>query len=696
MPISSKRILSFIQATSKPFSVQSIAHDILVSPKRKKGKKRRVSKRDIQQINSTLSALQSIGYIRKIRKSYVRSPSFKLDGVIRINASGNGIIETMDGYKITIARENTKHAHNSDLVRSEIIDYRNGLFYGRVIEIIQREKERYVARVEGKTDSFITLKIIDMPGGIEIRTKRGDYPDHEVSTGDLAIIHTSDSSLSGRQEGTIEKCFSVNSEEYDLERIAIKHSLPGPHATYKELQDIDKQITLNADDNRKDYRNLYTITIDGEQAKDFDDAITLKTLKHTYKLYVHIADVSHFVKKNSTLDREALKRGTSYYLGNSVIPMLPEILSNDLCSLNEGRDRLTLTIKITFDKNGNMTDVNFSRALINVNKRLTYGIANEIIVKGGSTELSNTLGEMHKLASILKIRRIAQGRVDLNLPEEEIVYRESRVADIRLAARYHSHTVIEEFMLSANEAVSRILKEQEIPSLYRIHEDISDEKLSSLKKFLRSLGLRLAKLKTTGIALQEIIDRVSGREYEQVVNFIILKSMMQAYYGEKPLGHFGLGFSDYTHFTSPIRRYPDLIVHRCLKNYIDRKPDAYREEELREIGKKASEMERIAQKAERDLFKIKSCRLMQDRIGEVFNAIVSGISQIGFFVTLIDKPIEGMVPLRLLTDDYYLIREDDYAIIGRRRGKRYRIGDRIRVILVNVEIENMIIDFEPL
>ena len=696
MPISSKRILSHIQAATKPFSAQSIAHDLLVFPKKKKGKKRRGSKRDIHKISATLSALQAIGYIRKNRKSFVRSPNFKLDGVIRINTSGNGIVETMDGFKIIIARENTKHAHNNDLVRSDIIDYRNDLFYGSVTEIIEREKERYVARVEGKTDSFITLKIIDMPGGIEIRAKRGEYPDNEVVTGDLAIIHISDSSPTGIQEGSIEKCFSVDSEEYDLERIAIKHSLPGPHGTYEELQDVDKQITLNADDNRKDYRNLYTITIDGEHAKDFDDAIALKTSKHTYELYVHIADVSHFVKKNSTLDREALKRGTSYYLGNSVIPMLPEILSNDLCSLKEGRDRLTLTTKITFDKNGNLTYVDFSRALINVNKRLTYEIANQVIVTGGSTELNRTLGEMYKLASILRIKRIAQGRVDLNLPEEEIVYRENRVADIRLAARYHSHTVIEEFMLSANEAVSRVLKEQEIPSLYRIHEDISDEKLSSLKKFLRSLGLRLAKLKNTGIALQEIIDRVSGREYEQVVNFIILKSMMQAYYGEKPLGHFGLGFSDYTHFTSPIRRYPDLIVHRCLKNYIDRKPDAYREEELGEIGKRASEMERIAQRAERDLFKIKSCRLMQDRIGEVFDAIVSGISQIGFFVTLIDKPIEGMVPLRLLTDDYYLIREDDYAIIGRRRGKRYRIGDRIRVTLVNVEIENMIIDFEPL
>jgi ribonuclease R len=696
MPISSKRILSYIHATSKPFSAQSIAHDVLLPKKKKKGKRRGGGTRDINQITSTLSALQSIGYIRKHRKSYVKSPHFKLDGVIRINASGNGIMETMDGFKIIITRDNTQHSHNNDFVRSEIIDYRNGLFYGRIIRIIEREKERYVARIEGKTERFITLKIIDMPGGVEVRAKRGDYPDNKVSTGDLAIINISDSSLSGRQEGKIEKCFSVKSEENDLERIEIKYSLPRPHRKYKELHGIDKQIALNADDNRKDYRNLYTITIDGEHAKDFDDAITLKTFKHKYELYVHIADVSHFVKKNSPLDREALKRGTSYYLGNTVIPMLPEILSNDLCSLKEGTDRLTLTARITFDKNGNLLDADFSRALINVNKRLTYRIANEIIVKGGSTELSSALGEMYKLASLLKIKRISQGRVDLNLPEQEIVYRENRIADIRLAARYHSHTVIEEFMLSANEVVSRILKEQEIPSLYRIHEDISDEKLSSLKKFLRSLGLKLAKLKTTGIALQEIIDRVSGREYEQVVNFIILKSMMQAYYGEKPLGHFGLGFSDYTHFTSPIRRYPDLIVHRCLKNYIDKKPHSYRKVELSEIGKRASEMERVAQKAERDLFKIKSCRLMQDRIGEVFDAIVSGISQIGFFVTLIDKSIEGLVPLRLLTDDYYLIREDDYAIIGRRRGKRYRIGDRITVTLVNVEIENMIIDFEPL
>jgi ribonuclease R len=695
MPISSKRILSYIHSTSKPFSAHSIAHDILSPKKKKRGKRRGGDKRDLSHINSTLSALHSIGYIRKHRKSYTKTPHFKIEGVIRLNASGNGIIETMDGAKIIITRDNTQHSHNNDLVQSELIDYRDGFFYGRIIKIIRREKERYMARIERKTSRLIAMRIIDMPGGIEVFSKRGDYPDNEISTGDLAIINITNSSPSSRQECKIEKCFPVTSEEYDLERIEIKHSLPGPHGKYRELQQIEKKIDINADDNRKDYRNLYTVTIDGEDAKDFDDAITLNTIKKGYELFVHIADVSHFVEKNSLLDREALKRGTSYYLGNSVIPMLPEILSNDLCSLKEGMDRLTLTVKISFDKNGNLIDADFSRALINVNKRLTYEIANEIIVKGGSTRLSNALGEMYRLASLLKIKRLSQGRVDLNLPEEEIVYRGNKVADIRLAARYYSHTIIEEFMLSANEVVSRTLKEQEIPSLYRIHEDISDEKLVSLKRFLRSLGLKLAKLKTTGSALQEIIDRVSGREYEQVVNFIILKSMMQAYYGEKPLGHFGLGFSDYTHFTSPIRRYPDLIVHRCLKTYIDKKPHEYREEELSGIGKRASEMERVAQRAERDLIKIKSCRLMQERIGDTFDAVVSGIAQIGFYVTLIDKPIEGMVPLRLLTDDYYLIREDDYAIIGKRRGMRYRIGDRIKVKLVNVEIENMIIDFEP-
>ncbi len=409
---------------------------------------------------------------------------------------------------------------------------------------------------------------------------------------------------------------------------------------------------------------------------------------------MHIADVSAFVDKGTPLDAEATRRGTSFYVGNTVIPMLPELLSNDLCSLREGVDRITLSVRMKFNRRGDIVGHEFFRGIIRVNKRLTYATAHELIESGKKTKLPLLLRQMYDFAQLLKERRMQNGRVDLNLTDSEFIYKGNTLVDLITTQRLKSHLIIEEFMLSANETVSRTLREHGIPALYRVHESISDEKLVTLVRFLNSLGLTMSKKKDIGKTLQGVIDSVRGMEYEEVANFIILKSMMQAYYGVEPLGHFGLGFKDYTHFTSPIRRYPDLVVHRCLKSIIDAAPAPYDIEELRPLGEKSSEMERVAQSAERDLFRLKSCRLLDGRTGEVFDAVVSGVGRSGFYVTLMEKPIEGMVPLRMLTDDYYLVQEDDFTVVGKRLGRRFRLGDRIRVRLVGVDAGTMRIDFE--
>jgi ribonuclease R len=702
MPISSKRIVSYINDNNISFTTGGIAKALLSPPvKEKKSKPGKKKKKGVSReseaflkVNIVLNALVAVGCLEKKRKTYVKNRSFKLTGKLILNSSGNGVLKTDDGDEIIIAKEFVNKARNNDKVEGKLIDFRDGVYSGEITRISEKKREKYFAKVTARSDKYIYFKLLDSYGDMDVCAKSSK----EGESAEFAIVMLTDNYISGKQECKVEQFFSSD-DKYDVERIIAKHSLPGEHKEYAELEDIQKKVAHAESGNRKDYTKLFTITIDGERAKDFDDAVSIESSISGYTLYIHIADVSSFVKKGSELDKEAFKRGTSYYLGNSVIPMLPELLSNDLCSLKEGVQRLTLSVEIMFDKNGNEIRHNFYRGIIKVDKRMTYVSADKAIDEKGrvwdkkKARIHAVLSQMYGLAEILKQNRIKRGRVDLNLPDHELIYDDEGLKDIEFASRLRSHLVIEEFMLSANEVVSRALTENSIPALYRVHENISEEKMLSLRNFLGTLGISLKQTKNIGVSLQRVIDNVKGREYEKVVNFIVLKSFMQAYYGADPLGHFGLGFADYTHFTSPIRRYPDLIVHRCLKSLIDKKHSPYETSELERIGEQSSEMERVAQNAERDLFKLISCRYMQDKIGEVFDAVVSGIGRAGFFIALIDRPIEGMVPLRFLTDDYYLVKEDEYTVIGRRLGKRYRIGDRLRVRLKEVFYETMRVDF---
>ena len=698
MTVSNKKVISVIETLPPVFTRKALQEIILKKNEKprpeKKGRAKKKApykpQKDISKIEETLSALISIGYIIKEKKGFKKTGSLEFENEIKINTSGDAISQFNED-DILIKKNDTNFASNNDRVHIRIFDFKKGFFYGKVTGITKKDKLVYAAKIQRKTGSLAILSLLDSQTDMEaICSNTGK----DVKPDDFAIIELTGKLISGQRECKIIETYSDDNEEFDFLRIKIKHSLPDSYSSDYNKINPESLIPEKELNNRKDYTKLFTITIDGETARDYDDALSIKVNKKTTKLYVHIADVSAYIQQGSDMDQEAFKRGNSYYLGNKVIPMLPEIISNEICSLQEGVKRHTLTAEMLFDINGNMTKFEAFRGIIKVNKRLTYESADKILKKKGTGPLNINLRNMMKLAETLHKKRNSSGRLDLNLSDQEIIYDKDKVKEICFAQRLKSHMLIEECMLSANEAVSRELKEKSVPTLYRVHEKISDENMETLKNFMKVLGIKISG-NNKDINLQEVLQKVAGKPYEQVVNLVILKSMMQAFYGPEPLGHFGLGFPDYTHFTAPIRRYPDLVVHRCLKSFIDSSAPPYNMHQLLEAGEKSSTMERVAQKAERDLIKIKSCRILKNSLGMEFEALISGMTRFGLFVSLIEMPIEGMIPFKNMKDDYYNVNEDEYTVIGQRNGRVFKLGDKLKVKLVQVDIELLRIDFEP-
>ncbi len=697
MPLSSKKVLEHLSSRKGKYTRRDVVNHFMDARKRreeaKKSKRRRRSsasspRKDIDVINKTIDACLASGFLR-IEKNGLRTHAFHVTGPFSTRKGGEGMVTGPDGLQVMIPRKERGSAGNNDIVHVTVYDYRRGEFHGTMDEIIARNQTPVITRITGVDDQAAYLEPLEKGSDVPFAAP---LDGRKVHVGDMAVVVPEKGSYKKHPGCRITTTFSPDDESHDFERICVKHDLPSPPSRPEDLPSIEK-LLKDTTVQRKDYRDEFTITIDGETAKDFDDALSLKKEKNIRTLSVHIADVSTFIPAGSRADREALERGNSYYIGNQVIPMFHEVLSNDLCSLREGEDRLTMSVEIDYDSKGKELDARFFRGVIRVDKRLTYEHADAILQDTGNSSQKKLLAELDKLTNVLKEKRLGSGRIDLNLTDIEIKYKGDRVTDAEHARRLRSHSIIEECMLSANTVAARRLKEADIPTLYRNHEPIESDSLSEMKQVLRLFRISAGRTDSPSIFIQKVLEKIRGKDVEEVVNYLILRSMMQAFYGVEPLGHFGLGFQDYTHFTSPIRRYSDLVVHRCLKSLIDGTDHPYSSAELVEIGERTSNRERLAMRAERDMIKLKSCRLMKDRISEVFDAMVTGVSRSGFFVTLRETPVEGMVPLRNLEDDYYHVLEDSYTVVGRRHGRRFRIGDRVEVRLAEVDPLLMRIDF---
>lgn len=512
-------------------------------------------------------------------------------------------------------------------------------------------------------------------------------------------------------EGEVVKILGhKNDPGVDILSIIHKHGLPlqFPDEVIEHANRISDTITEKDLQGRRDLRDQMIVTIDGEDAKDLDDAVTVTKLANGhYKLGVHIADVSYYVEEGSPIDREAYERGTSVYLVDRVIPMIPHRLSNGICSLNPKVDRLTISCEMEIDERGEVVSHEIFQSVIRTTERMTYSDVNKILVDKDEelrkkyAPLVPMFELMAELAEILRNKRMKRGAIDFDFKEAKVLVDENgKPYDIVLRERSVAERLIEEFMLVANETVAEHFHWLNVPFIYRVHEDPKPEKLQRFLEFITNFGYVV---KGTGNhihprALQEILEAVRGEPEEMLISTVMLRSMKQARYDAESLGHYGLSTDFYTHFTSPIRRYPDLIVHRLIRTYLingqmDEQTQQKWAEKLPDIAEHASNMERRAVEAERETDDLKKTEFMEDKIGMEFDGIISSVTNFGLFVEL-PNTVEGLVHVSYLTDDYYRYDERSYAMIGERTGKVYRIGDQITVRVINVNKDERIVDFE--
>ncbi len=493
----------------------------------------------------------------------------------------------------------------------------------------------------------------------------------------------------------------------DILSIALAFGMPEsfPEKVLNQAERLNKPVIEKDLDGREDLRDLLIVTIDGDDSKDFDDAVSLQMDGSDYILGVHIADVANYVQENSAADREAYKRGTSVYLADRVIPMLPEALSNGICSLNEGEDRLTLSCIMRFDAKGGIKDYRICESAIRSRHRLTYREVNLIITED-DPELSRRyedavpmLKQMQELSLILRERRVKRGALDFDFPETKIVLDDKGVpVDIRPYERNEATKLIESFMLAANETVAEHYYWQGLPFLYRVHGEPEDEKIKKLQTFIKNFGYSI---KGTGNEIhpkefQKLLAKIEGTDKEALISRLVLRSMQQARYSPSCDGHFGLACDYYTHFTSPIRRYPDLQIHRIIKDDLrGRLTETKRSHYfsiLPEVSESTSRLERRAAECERETVKLEKARYMQDHIGDIYNGIISGVTGWGIYVEL-ENTVEGLVHISTLTGDYYIFDENRYEIYGERNGVTYRLGESVKVMVKSVDIAERYVDF---
>ncbi len=671
-----------------------------------------IPNQNYREFKDLLRQMSDQGEIERHKSNQYTYPQEKrvVTGELSITSKGFGFVLMENERDIFISYDNLANAMDGDMVRTLVFQQSFGKNpEGKVLEVLQRSMENIVGvfrKYNGggmvyPEDDRLKSPLYIPPDKIQPEGKQ------TIQNGQIVVAQLEDwADPRDNPHGHIIDVLGFPDEpKMDLRIVATSKDLDldfpeEVKAEEKRLAEPDWQQELQR---RLDLRDTLCFTIDPEDAKDFDDAVSFRQKENgRFELGVHIADVSHFVKRGSAIEREAWKRATSVYFVQHVIPMLPERLSNDLCSLKPEEDRLAFSVIMELDSGGTVYDYRIAETVIHSRCRFAYEEVEEII-KGAPHKFADTIHLMQMMSLSLQRQRSEMGSIDFDIPEPIFSLDEHGIPyEVRPSERLHAHRLIEEFMLLANRTVAEHISKQNdgkdtrLPFVYRIHEKPPSDDLASFMTLLKNLGIMYqvrGEIKPEDF--RNILDIVENLEFKDFVEKVALRSMSKARYSPENKGHFGLAFDVYTHFTSPIRRYPDLVVHRLLKQYQAEKPKNIDSlmEYLRETCDQSSEMEINALEAEREYAKIKSMEFLSQKVGEEFHGIISGVTSFGAFVELTYYMVEGLVPLSRMKDDYYIYDKENYQLLGKRTGKRYRLGDRVRVRVENVSVEDRQADF---
>ncbi|MEY8001161.1 ribonuclease R [Clostridium sp. Mt-5] len=676
------------------------------------GKVFSIRKNEIKDFKKVMDQLEKEGLIIKTRTNRYGIPDKMglVTGKFQGHQKGYGfVIPDNEGMDVFVSSSSLNGAMNGDKVVVKVTkeENRGKKCEGEIIRVLERANKTIIGTFENsKNFGFVVPeeKRIDQDIFIPKECKK------DAETGDIVIVQITKWSDNRRNpEGKIVDILGKRGEKgIDILTIIKKNNLPEefPPKVLTYAENISEEIPKREYKRRVDLRDVLTVTIDGEDAKDLDDAVSLRKLENgNYYLGVHIADVSHYVTEKCPLDKEALKRGNSVYLIDRVIPMLPKKLSNGICSLNPNTDRLTLSCLMEIDKDGRVLKHDIVESIIKTNERMTYTDVTKILRDEDPETIKrydylvDTFKLMEKLCKILNRKRKIRGAIDFDFQECKIILNSLGVPiKIEPYERGISNRIIEEFMLVCNETIAEHMFWTNTPFVYRIHEDPDEEKLMRFNEFVHNLGYTIRwGQEVHPKVLQDIIEKVKGKKEETVVSTLLLRSMKQARYSPECVGHFGLAAKYYCHFTSPIRRYPDLIIHRIIKKFINGQLD---ESGIKRLAKEvdyasrqSSDMERLAQDAEREVDDLKKAEYMSKRIGEEFNGIVSSVTNFGMFVEL-SNTIEGLVHMSTLEDDYYIYDEKHLSLMGEKTRNIYKLGDEVRIRVLKVDMSAHEIYFE--